>query len=182
MNKQTQNLATSLRYCVGIDVSKDTLQVCVSVIDTNGNITIKGSSKVANKTTAFDSFLTWVGKHCKDKSLPIRYVMESTGVYHEQLAWCLFQNDLAVSVVLPNKAKHYLKSIGNKSKNDTIDARGLAQMGLDGTAHAANPKALGTPLEKYLSVANVNSSLSDTSRAKKSIRESTARYFTQSSD
>lgn len=139
MNKQNQNLATSLRYCVGIDVSKDTLQVCVSVIDTNGNITIKGSSKVANKTTAFDSFLTWVGKHCKDKSLPIRYVMESTGVYHEQLAWCLFQNDLAVSIVLPNKAKHYLKSIGNKSKNDTIDARGLAQMGLEQTLKLWEP-------------------------------------------
>lgn len=131
MNKQTQNSATLLRYCVGIDVSKDTLQVCVSVIDTNGKITIKGSGKVVNKTTAFDSFLTWVSKHCKDKSLPIRYVMESTGVYHEQLAWYLFQKDLTVSVVLPNKAKHYLRSIGNKSKNDSIDARGLAQMGLE---------------------------------------------------
>jgi transposase len=131
MNKQGQNLPSLLRYCVGIDVSKDTLQVCVSVIDTNGKVTIKGSGKISNKVTAFDSFLTWVGKHCKDKSLPIRYVMESTGVYHEQLAWYLFQKDLVVSVVLPNKAKHYLKSIGNKSKNDSIDARGLAQMGLE---------------------------------------------------
>jgi transposase len=113
MNKPNQNPVTLLRYCVGIDVSKDALQVCVSVIDTNGKITIKGSGKVANKATAFDSFLTWVDKHYKDKSLPIRYVMESTGVYHEQLAWYLFQNDWAVSVVLPNKAKHYLKSIGN---------------------------------------------------------------------
>ena len=58
MNKQAQNLAPLLRYCVGIDVSKDTLQVCVSAIDKNGKITIKGSSKVTNKTTAFDNFLT----------------------------------------------------------------------------------------------------------------------------
>ncbi|WP_310588059.1 transposase [Emticicia sp. BO119] len=36
-----------------------------------------------------------------------------------------------MSVILPNKAKHYLRSIGNKSKNDKIDARGLAQMGLE---------------------------------------------------
>lgn len=126
-----QNLASLLRYCVGIDVSKDSLQVCVSVIDTNGKVTIKGSGKINNKTTAFDSFLAWVDKHCKDKNLPIRFVMESTGVYHEQLAWYLFQNDLTVSVVLPNKAKHYLKSVGNKSKNDKIDARGLSQMGLE---------------------------------------------------
>ncbi len=131
MSKQNQTSATLLRYCVGIDVSKDTLQVCISVIDTSGKITIKGSGKINNKITAFDSFLTWIGNHCKDKTLPIRFVMESTGVYHEQLAWYLFQKDLMVSVVLPNKAKHYMKSIGNKSKNDSIDARGLAQMGLE---------------------------------------------------
>lgn len=131
MDKQTQGSTTLLRYCVGIDVSKDTLQICVSVMDINGKITIKGSGKISNKIMVFDSFLTWVGKHCKDKNLPVRFVMESTGVYHEQLAWYLFQKDLTVSVVLPNKAKHYLKSIGNKSKNDSIDARGLAQMGLE---------------------------------------------------
>jgi len=33
--------------------------------------------------------------------------MESTGVYHEQIAWYLFQKDFSVSVILPNKAKHY---------------------------------------------------------------------------
>ena len=58
------------------------------------------------------------------------------GVYHEQLAWFLVGKDQAVSVVLPNKAKHYLKSLGHKSKNDKIDghrppAQGLAQMGLE---------------------------------------------------
>lgn len=66
-----------------------------------------------------------------------------------QLARFLFQKDLLVSVILPNKAKHYLKSIGNKSKNDTVDARGLAQMGLDGTAHAAESEIMGAALEKH---------------------------------
>lgn len=74
MNKQDQNPVSYLRYCVGIDISKDTLQVCVSVIDTNGKVTIKGSGKINNKTSAFDSFLTWVSKHCKDTNLPIRFV------------------------------------------------------------------------------------------------------------
>jgi len=91
--------------------------------------------------------------------------VESTGVYHEQLAWYLFQNDLTVSVILPNKAKHYLKSIGNKSKKDKIDARGLSQMGLDGTAHAANPKTMAATIEEYLSITDAKPSLSDASRA-----------------
>ena len=76
--------------------------------------------------------------------------MESTGVYHEQIAWYLFQNDLAVSIVLPNKAKHYLKSLGHKSKNDKIDAKGLAQMGLDRIAEATKPYFMEAIIEKYL--------------------------------
>lgn len=90
------------------------------------------------------------------KDLSVRYVMESTGVYHESIAWFLVQKDLAVSVILPNKAKHYLKSIGNKSKNDKIDARGLAQMGLDRTADAAKFKTLATTLKKYLLFENAH--------------------------
>ncbi len=133
MGKQTENSTALLRYCVGIDVSKDSLQICLSHIDINGKTTVKGTSKISNKVSSFDGLLTWVAKHCKEKQLPVRYLMESTGVYHEQIAWYLFQNDLSVSVVLPNKSKNYLKSLGHKSKNDKIDARGLAQMGLEQT-------------------------------------------------
>ncbi len=139
MGKQTENSAALLRYCVGIDVSKDSLQICLSTIDTNGKTTVKGTSKIANKVSSFGGLLTWVAKHCKEKQLPVRYLMESTGVYHEQIAWYLFQNDLSVSVVLPNKSKNYLKSLGHKSKNDKIDARGLAQMGLEQTPSLWKP-------------------------------------------
>ena len=131
MKKQTDNLATLLRYCVGFDVSKDTLQTCISSIDINGKTTVKATRVFVNKVSSFDDMLTWVNKRCKEKQIPVRYLMESTGVYHEQIAWYLFQNDQQVSVVLPNKAKNNLKSLGHKSKNDKLDARGLAQMGLE---------------------------------------------------
>ncbi|WP_240625567.1 IS110 family transposase [Spirosoma pollinicola] len=42
-----------LRYCVGLDISKESLQVCLSVIDTDGRVVVKGSTKVANKPPAF---------------------------------------------------------------------------------------------------------------------------------
>ena len=69
-----------MRRC---DVSKDALQVCLSVINTTGKVTVKGSSKVSNKATAFAGLLTWtvrraVNKHCQDKTVPVRYLMEST--------------------------------------------------------------------------------------------------------
>jgi len=52
-----------------------------------------------------------VGRHRK-LDLPLTYVMESTGVYHEAVAWHLYQLDALVSILLPNKAKHYLQSLG----------------------------------------------------------------------
>ena len=132
MKKQQQTPApTPLRYCVGIDVGKDTLDLCVWAIDADGRVNVKGSRQFPNHVPSFEALEAWCAKHCKDKSLPVRHLMESTGVYHEQIAWQLFRADRQVSVVLPNKAKHYLMSLGHKSKNDKIDARGLARMGLE---------------------------------------------------
>lgn len=123
-------MSTSLRYCVGLDVSKDSLQVCLSVIDQAGRVTVKATTKVVNTPKGFTSLADWVGRHRK-LDLPLIYLMESTGVYHESVAWYLHQQDQTVSILLPNKAKYYLKSLGYKSKNDKIDAQGLSRMGLE---------------------------------------------------
>ena len=123
-------MTTFLRYCVGLDISKDTLQVCLSVIDSTGRVTVKATTKVVNKPAGFSALLTWVARQRK-LELPLAYVMESTGVYHEAVAWYLHQQDQPVIVLLPNKAKHYLRSLGHKSKNDKIDAQGLSRMGLE---------------------------------------------------
>lgn len=123
-------MTSSLRYCVGLDISKDTLQVCCSVIDQTGRVTVKATTKLDNKPAGFIKLLDWVARHRK-WDLPLTYLMESTGVYHEAVAWYLHQHDQAVSILLPNKAKYYLKSLGYKSKNDKIDAQGLSRMGLE---------------------------------------------------
>lgn len=123
-------MTSFLRYCVGLDISKDTLQVCFSVIDHTGHVTVKATTKLDNKPTRFIRLLDWVARH-RRVELPLTYLMESTGVYHEAIAWYLHQHDQAVSILLPNKAKYYLKSLGYKSKNDKIDAQGLSRMGLE---------------------------------------------------
>lgn len=123
-------MTTFLRYCVGLDISKDSLQVCLSVIDSTGRVTVKATTKVINKPVGFSALINWVTRHRK-LDLPLIYLMESTGVYHEAVAWYLHQQDHSVSILLPNKAKHYLKSLGYKSKNDKIDAQGLSRMGLE---------------------------------------------------
>jgi transposase len=123
-------MTSFLRYCVGLDISKDTLHVCLSVIDSTGQVTVKATTKVVNKPASFSALLFWVTRHRK-LDLPLIYLMESTGVYHEAVAWYLHQQDQSVSILLPNKAKYYLKSLGYKSKNDKIDAQGLSRMGLE---------------------------------------------------
>lgn len=123
-------MTSFLRYCVGLDISKDTLQVCLSMIDYTGRVTVKGTTKLTNKPTGFATLMTWVAHHRK-LDLSLTYLMESTGVYHEAVAWYLHQHDQPVTILLPNKAKYYLKSLGYKSKNDKIDAQGLSRMGLE---------------------------------------------------
>lgn len=123
--KMTQSL---LKYAVGIDVSKDKFDVCMSVIDTHQKVTIKATRSFANNPKGFKELATWVVSHQKDKEISLVYLMEATGVYYENLAWFLFNVGASISVILPKKAKHYFKSLGLKSKNDKIDAKGLAQM------------------------------------------------------
>lgn len=96
---------------MGLDISKDTLQVCLSVIDSTGRVTVKATTKFVNKPAGFSALLHWVTRHRK-VDLPLTYLMESTGVYHEAVAWYLHQQDQSVSILLPNKAKYYLKSLG----------------------------------------------------------------------
>jgi len=61
----------------------------------------------------------------------LNVVIEATGVYHERFALGLQEAGCCVSVVLPNKAKKYMESVGIKTKNDRIDAKGLARMGCE---------------------------------------------------
>lgn len=120
----------NLKYAIGIDVSMRDFVCCLSVINGQQEVKVKASHKFTNTLSGFQSLSEWVKRHAKE-SLPMVYVMEATGVYHEQLAWFLNSKDLPVSILLPNKAKNYLKANGAKSKNDQIDARGLAQIGAE---------------------------------------------------
>lgn len=129
-----------LKYSVGLDISSKNFQVCISVIDRLQKVTVKSSSKFANNPKGFEAFHLWVCKHYKEQDIPLVTIMEATGVYYENLALWLHLKGYKVSVVLPNKAKKYLQAMGLKSKNDTIDAQGLARMGAEQSLDLWQPK------------------------------------------
>ena len=118
-----------LKYSLGMDVSMKDIHVCLSVIDSRQQVKVKASSKFANNVQGFKGLLVWLSRHKKEADIPLVNVVEATGVYYEACALFLFKAGFDVAVVLPNKAKKYLQALGLRSKNDKIDAAGLARMG-----------------------------------------------------
>lgn len=116
------------KYSVGMDMAKKSFKACLSFISDNQEVKVKASSTFDNTPSGYNKFWSWQLKHQKE-DLPICYTMESTGNYHEKAAWFLHGKSKAVNIVLPNRAKAYLTSLGHKTKNDKMDARGLAHMG-----------------------------------------------------
>jgi transposase len=118
----------NLKQSVGLDVSSREFKTAFDVMDSQQRIKIKATHSFENGPAGFKELDRWVQKH-SDSEAPITFTMEATGVYYENLAWHLHQKGCMVSVVLPNKARKYMQSLGLKSKNDKIDAKGLALMG-----------------------------------------------------
>ena len=117
-----------LKYSVGLDVSSADIHACFSVIDSQQKVKVISSKVINNNTKGFEILVTWIEKNRKLKELPLVIGMEATGIYHEECAYYLHDKSYAVSVILPNYAKKFLQASGLKSKNDKIDAKGLAQM------------------------------------------------------
>ncbi len=122
--------AAIIKQNIGIDISKDDFKSCIYQLFSNQDSRIKSSRTFKNNAKGFVTFLTWIKSKCI-KTLEIRVTLEATGVYYEQLTYFLDDNDIYVSVILPNKSKAYAQSLNLKSKTDEIDAQMLGQMGLE---------------------------------------------------
>jgi transposase len=120
-----------LKYSVGVDMSGKDFKACFSQIDFEQKVKVKGSRKFTNTSKGYQAFHEWLQKYRKDKKVNLKITVEATGIYHEKLSYFLYKNKYAVCVVLPNRSKKYLESLGFKSKTDKLDAKGLAQMGAE---------------------------------------------------
>lgn len=126
-NKEIMNL----KYSAGLDIASKKIDICMSVIDVNQKVTVVSSKSFLNTLNGFKDMHEWIVKNHKEKEVPLVLCMEATGVYHENCALYFSERKYKTSIILPNKAKHYLISLGLKSKNDSIDAKGLSKMGAE---------------------------------------------------
>src|SRR5215212_6069458 len=124
-------MATIIKWSLGIDVGSKVLHCCLSTIDDSQSVKVKASRKLSNTASGLQQLLAWISRHYKDQQAALTITMEATGVYYERCALLVQNKAYRVSVVLPTKAKRYLQALGLKSKNDKIDAEGLARMGAE---------------------------------------------------
>ncbi len=117
-----------MNNCIGIDVSKESLQVALITRTENG-LKIKASNKFSNNEKGFEKLYQWYRLKLKDNGC--MFVMEATGIYHENVLDYLYSKGLDVCVELPNKIKHFAKSLNLKSKTDKIDAMVIARYGIE---------------------------------------------------
>ncbi|MFD2514810.1 IS110 family transposase [Pontibacter locisalis] len=128
------------RQCVGIDIAKKDFTACVCRLSPQSGLCFSKVATFDNSTRGFNQLLKWARKQTGD-SPPITFVMEATGVYYEPLAYHLHKLRQTVSVLLPNKVKHFGKSLNVKSKTDRVDARVFAQLGAERHLPAWQPPA-----------------------------------------
>jgi transposase len=118
-----------VKQVAGIDVAQNELVVSLGSMDSSIESDIYAYKTFANKPSGFAALLIWVSKH-SNADVPVRFVMEATGVYHEKLAYYLTSQGKQVSVVLPNKISNYVKTLEIKTITDKTASQAICQFGL----------------------------------------------------
>lgn len=122
---------------IGLDMAKDKFNAN-AMIKNGTAATCKGTHTFECSIKGYDELYNWLIPRMKKSPLAV-FVMEATGVYHEELAFYLHNKGLKVCIVLPNQAKLFRKSLNFKTKDDAVDAEALARMGLERDLRAWQP-------------------------------------------
>lgn len=119
-----------IKQVLGIDVAQKELVVCLGRMHDDMTTELYAHKTFANTAKGFLLLLGWI-KKLTDQSIRVRYVMEATGVYHERFAYFLKDQDLLVSIVLPNKISNYARSLSTKTVTDKTASEAIVQFGLE---------------------------------------------------
>jgi len=119
-----------LKQVLGIDVAQKELVVTLGSMFTNLRSELYAHKVFKNSESGFSALLKWVNK-LTDATVPVRFVMEATGVYHEKFAYYLAAQSQDVSIVLPNKISNYMRTLDTKTITDKTCSEAIAQFGIE---------------------------------------------------
>lgn len=109
-------MAVILAQSVGVDISKDTLDVHIHPMGVRRRMT--------NDQAGFAELVAWLADHGV-----ARVVFEPTGRYHRAFERTLGQAGLPLVKVNPRQARRFAQASGKLAKTDAVDAAMLARMG-----------------------------------------------------
>lgn len=112
---------TSLRFALGIDVSRDKLDV--ALLSPEGSTYTKN---VRNDRSGFKALLGWIRKRAETDA-PVHVCLEASGGYEEAAACFPHEQRLLVSLVNPRRIKAYGEVQLRRSKTDRADATLIAR-------------------------------------------------------
>jgi len=109
-------MATSSKVYVGIDVSKDKLDIAV--------LGERPEKQVDNTREGIEQLVEWM-----QEIEPDLIVVEATGGYQRAVVDALFHAGLCVAVVNPARVRQFARACGLLAKTDKLDAQLLAVFG-----------------------------------------------------
>lgn len=119
----------AMRQSIGIDCAKDEHVASYAIMYPDRSISHVSTLKFKNSKSGFEKLIKWMKRL---KVIPdCTILMETTGVYHENLACFLDDKKWFVAVILPNKAKHFSMTLKIKTIDDKISSQTLAIMGIE---------------------------------------------------
>lgn len=119
-----------IRQVAGIDVAQKELVVCLGRMHEDWTPELYGHKSFPNNEKGFMALVLWV-KKLANEDVPVRFVMEATGVYHESLAYFLDEKGYELSIVLPNKISNYSRTLDVKTVTDKTASEAIARFGLE---------------------------------------------------
>lgn len=114
-----------IKQVIGIDVGKNELVVSLARMYDDLRQDIGCHKVFDNSANGHLELLEWASKKIEG-TLPVSYVMEATGVYHESLAYFLNDNYQVISIVLPSKISNYAKTLNIKTVTDKTASEAIA--------------------------------------------------------
>jgi transposase len=120
----------TVKQVVGIDVAQDELVISIGKMYDDWTPEQVAHKTFANQSKKFAELQQWVKQHTTAE-LPVCYVMEATGVYHQKLCYWLHEQGLPVSIVLPNKISNYARTLSVKTVTDKTASAAIMLFGLE---------------------------------------------------
>lgn len=127
---KTISMRKIVKQVAAIDVDQKSLVTTLGRMYDDWSPELYAHKTFANTQKGFEAFLAWV-KNNKMNEVPVRFVMEATGVYHEGLAYFLDDHAEEVTIVLPNKISNYMRTLEIKTITDKTASEAIARFGLE---------------------------------------------------